>query len=87
MQRLLCSYARVDLKKIRDGFIGKHDMTNLIQATTRLSESKMFIDDTPGLSILEFRARARRLKDRHDVSLIDHRLPSASSLAQSAGTR
>jgi replicative DNA helicase len=70
MQRLLCSYARVDLKKIRDGFIGKHDMTNLIQATTRLSESKMFIDDTPGLSILELRARARRLKDRHDVSLI-----------------
>ena len=45
-------------------------MTNLIQATTRLSESKMFIDDTPGLSILELRARARRLKDRHDVSLI-----------------
>ncbi len=70
MQRLLCSYARVDLKKIRDGFIGKHDMTNLIQATTRLSESKMFIDDTPGLSILELRARARRLKDRHDVCLI-----------------
>ena len=70
MQRLLCSYARVDLKKIRDGFIGKHDMTNLIQATTRLSESKMFIDDTPGLSILELRARARRLKDRHDVNLI-----------------
>jgi replicative DNA helicase len=70
MQRLLCSYARVDLKKIRDGFIGKHDMTNLIQATTRLSESKMFIDDTPGLSILELRARARRLKDRHDICLI-----------------
>ena len=70
MQRLLCSYARVDLKKIRDGFIGKHDMTNLIQATTRLSECRMFIDDTPGLGILELRARARRLKDRHDVQLI-----------------
>jgi replicative DNA helicase len=70
MQRLLCSHARVDLKKIRDGFIGKHDMTNLIRATTRLSECKMFIDDTPGLGILELRARARRLKDRHDVELI-----------------
>jgi replicative DNA helicase len=70
MQRLLCSLARVDLKKIRDGFIGKHDMTNLIQATTKLSESAMFIDDTPGLSILELRARARRLKDRHDIQLI-----------------
>jgi replicative DNA helicase len=70
MQRLLCSHARVDLKKIRDGFIGKSDMKNLIQATTRLSECRMFIDDTPGLGILELRARARRLKDRHDVQLI-----------------
>ena len=86
MQRLLCSYARVDLKKVRDGFIGKHDMTNLIQATTRLSECKMFIDDTPGLGILELRARARRLKDRNDVQviLIDYLqlLRSASKRAQ-----
>ncbi len=70
MQRLLCSLAKVDLKKIRDGFIGKHDMGNLIQATQKLAECKMFIDDTPGLSILELRARARRLKDRHDIQLI-----------------
>ena len=70
MQRLLCSLARVDMKKIRDGFIGKHDMQNLVTATTKLSESKMFIDDTPGLSILEMRARARRLKERHDIQLI-----------------
>ncbi len=70
MQRLLCSMARVDLKKIRDGFIGKHDMGNLISATQKLADCKMFIDDTPGLSILELRARARRLKDRHDIQLI-----------------
>jgi len=70
VQRLLCSMARVDLKKIRDGFIGKHDMTNLIQATTKLSNAKMFIDDTPSLSILELRARCRRLKDQHDIQLV-----------------
>jgi replicative DNA helicase len=70
MQRLLCSLAKVDLKKIRDGFIGKHDMANLIAATQKLADCKMFIDDTPGLSILELRARARRLKDRHDIQLI-----------------
>lgn len=70
MQRLLCSMARVDLKKIRDGFIGKHDMGNLITATQKLADCKMYIDDTPGLSILELRARARRLKDRHDIQLI-----------------
>lgn len=70
MQRLLCSLARVDMNKVRDGFIGKADMSNLIKATTRLSDSKMFLDDTPGLSILELRARARRMKDRHDLDLI-----------------
>ncbi len=70
MQRLLCSLARVDLNKIRNGFIGKHDMQNLIQATTKLAECKMYIDDTPGLSILELRARSRRLKDRHNIELI-----------------
>lgn len=70
MQRLLCSRARVDLNKLRQQFIGKHDMGNLISATTKLSECKMFIDDTPGLSILELRARARRLHSRHGVDLI-----------------
>ncbi len=70
MQRLLCSLAKVDMSKIRNGFIGKNDMTNLIQATTKLAECKMFIDDTPGLSILELRARARRLKDRQNIELI-----------------
>ncbi len=70
MQRLLCSNAKVDLKKIRDGFIGKHDMNSLVQATDKLAKCQMFIDDTPGLSILELRARARRLKDRHDIQLI-----------------
>ncbi|MEX1119594.1 MAG: replicative DNA helicase [Terrimicrobiaceae bacterium] len=70
MQRLLCSRARVDLNKLRQQFIGKNDMSNLINATTKLSECKMFIDDTPGLSILELRARARRLHSRHGVDLI-----------------
>lgn len=70
MQRLLCSLAKVDMKKIREGFIAKHDMSNLVQATEKLAKCRMFIDDTPGLSILELRARARRLKDRHDIQLI-----------------
>lgn len=70
MQRLLCSQARVDLNKLRQQFVRKDDMSNLINATQRLSECKMFIDDTPGLSILELRARARRLHSRHGVDLI-----------------
>lgn len=70
MQRLLCSNAKVDLSRIRQQVIGKHDMRNLVQATQRLSECQMFIDDTPGLSILEMRARARRLHKRDPLSLI-----------------
>jgi len=45
-------------------------MANLVKATTRLAETKMFIDDTPGMSILELRAHARRMKDRHNIELI-----------------
>lgn len=70
MQRLLCSRARVDLNKVRQQFIGKNDMKNLIEATQRLSECKMYIDDTPGLSILELRAHARRLHKRYGIGLI-----------------
>jgi len=70
MQRLLCSLAKVDLKKIRDGFVSKHDTAGLIAATQKLSECPMFLDDTPSLSILELRARARRLKDKHAIELI-----------------
>ena len=70
VQRVLCSRARVDLKKVRDGFMGSKDMKNLSRAADALSKSKIYIDDTAGLSILELRAKARRLKDRHDLSLI-----------------
>ncbi|MDH4469936.1 MAG: replicative DNA helicase [Verrucomicrobiae bacterium] len=70
VQRVLCSRAKVDLKKVRDGFMGSKDMKNLSRAADALSKSKIYIDDTAGLSILELRAKARRLKDRHDLSLI-----------------
>jgi len=70
MQRLLCARARVDLSKIRHQTIGKNAMNDLIAATQQLADCKMFIDDTPGLSILELRARARRLHSRHGLGLI-----------------
>ncbi|MCX6957252.1 MAG: replicative DNA helicase [Verrucomicrobiae bacterium] len=70
VQRMLCSRAKVDLKKVRDGFMGNRDMKNLSRAADALSKSKIYIDDTAGLSVLELRAKARRLKDRHDLSLI-----------------
>ena len=70
VQRLLCSRARVNLQRVRDGFLGERDFPSLTAAASKLAEAKMFIDDSASLSILELRAKARRLKAQHDVSLI-----------------
>lgn len=68
--RMLCALARVDMQKIRQGFLNKADVSNMIAATNRIAESKLFIDDTPSLSVLEFQANARRLKARDGLDLI-----------------
>jgi replicative DNA helicase len=70
VQRLLCSRARVNLKKIRDGLMGKNEYSTLFKAADAFGKSKMFIDDTAGLSILELRAKARRMMDRNGLGLI-----------------
>ena len=70
VQRLLCSRARVNLQRVRDGFLGERDFPSLTAAASKLAEAKIFIDDSASLSILELRAKARRLKAQHDVSLI-----------------
>src|SRR6266567_3713618 len=70
VQRLLCSRARVNLQKVRDGFLAERDFPSLTAAASKLAEAKIFIDDSAGLSILELRAKARRLKAQHDVQLI-----------------
>src|SRR6266513_1765634 len=70
VQRLLCSRARVNLQKVRDGFLAERDFPSLTAAASKLAEAKIFIDDSAGLSILELRAKARRLKAQKDVQLI-----------------
>jgi len=70
VQRLLCSRARVNLQKVRDGFLAERDFPSLTAAASKLAEAKVFIDDSAGLSILELRAKARRLKAQQDVQLI-----------------
>src|ERR1700726_1330485 len=70
VQRLLCSRARVNLQKVRDGFLGERDFPNLTTAASKLAEAKIFIDDSASLTILELRAKARRLKAQHEVQLI-----------------
>ena len=70
VQRMLCSQARVDAHKVRSGFLAPADWPKLTAAAGRLSESKIFIDDTPAISILELRAKARRLKANQGIELI-----------------
>jgi len=68
--RLLCGEARVDSHKLRGGFANRDDWSRMGNALGRLAEAPIFIDDTPGLSITEVRAKARRLKTEHGLSLL-----------------
>ena len=68
--RMLCAKARVDLKKLRTGYLAKPDWGNLIQAVGNISEAPFYIDDTPAINTLELRAKARRLKKEIDLKLI-----------------
>ncbi len=69
-QRMLCSLASVSSHKVRTGFFSQAEWPKLVEAANKLSESPIFIDDTPGISALELRAKARRLKSRHDIQLV-----------------
>lgn len=70
VQRMLCSLARVDAHKVRSGFLSPSDWPKLTAAASKLSQAKIFIDDTPAISILELRAKARRLKANYNIDLI-----------------
>ncbi len=67
--RMLCSEARVDQSKVRAGFAAERDYPKLAIAAERLAEAPVYIDDTPALSVLELRSKARRLKRERDANL------------------
>ncbi|MBF0253026.1 MAG: replicative DNA helicase [Candidatus Omnitrophica bacterium] len=69
-QRMLCSIAHVNAHKVRTGFLSQSDWPKLVDAAQKLSEAPIYIDDTPGLSALEMRAKSRRLKAKYDIQLI-----------------
>lgn len=68
--RMLSSIGRINQTRIRTGKLSDEDWPRLTSAVSMLSESKLFIDDSPALSPIELRARARRLKREHGLSLI-----------------
>jgi replicative DNA helicase len=70
VQRMLCAEARVDAHKLRTGYLPESAWPTLAIAAGRLSDAPIFIDDTPAISSLEVRAKARRLKAEHDIGLI-----------------
>jgi replicative DNA helicase len=70
VQRLLCSEAKVDSHRVRTGFLEPRDWPKLTNAAGRLAEAPIFIDDQPALSVLETRAKARRMKAEHGLDLI-----------------
>jgi replicative DNA helicase len=68
--RLLCSEARVSAQRLRTGYIRDKEWPLLITAASDLTEAPVYIDDTPGMTVLEMRAKARRLKAEADLGLI-----------------
>jgi replicative DNA helicase len=68
--RLLCSEAQVDSYKVRSGFIGERDWTKLTTAAGVLSDAPIFIDDSATMTVLQVRAKARRLKAERGLGLV-----------------
>jgi len=68
--RMLCSEARVDSQKVRTGYVSRDDWPKLTAAAGRIHEAPIFIDDSPANTVLEMRAKARRLKMEHGLKLL-----------------
>jgi replicative DNA helicase len=83
VMRMLSSEGRVDAHRFRNGFLNREEWARLAQALGTLAEAKIFIDDTPGITVLEMRAKARRLaaeQKRLDLIIVDYlQLMSGSS--------
>ena len=75
LRRMLASEAFVNMRKIQTGFVSRDDQDKLLEAAARLTECKLHIDDTPGISLAEMRAKCRRLKQKMgalDLIVVDY---------------
>ncbi|MDT7540757.1 MAG: replicative helicase [Acidobacteriota bacterium] len=83
VMRMLCSEGHVDAHRFRNGFLSRDEWARMAGALGRLAETRIYIDDTPGISVLEMRAKARRLaaeQKRLDLIIVDYmQLMSGSS--------
>ncbi|HPD94757.1 MAG: replicative DNA helicase [Bacteroidales bacterium] len=88
VNRLLVSESGLASEKIRNGKLSSDEWTQLTEKTKKLSDAEIYIDDTPALSIFEFRAKCRRLKTQHDIgiAIIDY-LQLMTGPAETKGNR
>jgi replicative DNA helicase len=68
--RMLCSRSRVNLRNVREGFLAERDFPKLTGAASKMANCPLYIDDTAGLSILQLRAKARRMHQQHGIKLL-----------------
>lgn len=90
LRRMLASESMVDSQKIQKGFFTRDDQQKLTVALERLVESRMFVDDTPGISLAEMRAKARRLMHQQgglDLIVIDYLQLMSGTPASGGGKR
>ncbi len=82
LQRMICAHGHVDSHDLRTGFLNLEQRQKIIQAAGELAEAKIFLDDTPGISASEIRAKARRLQHQHglDLIVVDYLQLMASSI-------
>ena len=69
-QRMLCSRGRIDSHKLRKGLLAKQEYEQLAVVVGALGKAPIWVDDTPGLTPMELRAKARRLKHQHDIKCV-----------------
>ncbi len=90
LRRMLASQAWVDQRKLQTGFLGREDQAKLQNALGQLVESRMFIDDTAGISLSEMRAKARRLRQNAgglDLIVVDYLQLMSATLPSAGGKR
>jgi replicative DNA helicase len=90
LRRMLATQARVDQRKLQTGFLGREDHGKLQHALEQLIESKLYIDDTAGVSLAEMRAKARRMKQTLggiDLIVVDYLQLMSATLPSAGGKR
>jgi replicative DNA helicase len=89
VNRLISAEAELEGEKIKKGNLADHEWAQLVHKTAKLTEAPIFIDDTPALSLLELRAKCRRLKVQHDIQLIviDYLQLMSGDSSKSGGNR